>query len=40
MEKDALELILKNTPRDQWENPPEDTYLYTAGAPRAAELEV
>jgi len=32
VEKDALELILKNTPRDQWENPPEDSYLYTVKA--------
>ncbi|CAE7217796.1 unnamed protein product [Symbiodinium sp. KB8] len=32
VEKDALELILKNTPREQWENPPEDSYLYTVKA--------
>ena len=29
MEADTLEKLLKVTPRDQWEDPPEDTYLYT-----------
>ena len=29
IEKDTLEKLLKVTPRDQWEDPPEDTYLYT-----------
>ena len=29
LEADVLEKLLMNTPRDQWEDPPEDTYLYT-----------
>ena len=29
LEKDTLEKLLKVTPREQWEDPPEDTYLYT-----------
>ncbi|CAE6952520.1 psaL [Symbiodinium natans] len=32
VEMDTLELILKNTPRDQWENPPEDSDLYMVKA--------
>mmetsp|Transcript_60012 Transcript_60012/g.112125 ORF Transcript_60012/g.112125 Transcript_60012/m.112125 type:complete len:358 (+) Transcript_60012:73-1146(+) len=32
VEPDALQLILKNTPREQWDNPPEDSYLYKVKA--------
>jgi len=29
MEKETLDKLLSTLPREQWENPPEDSYLYT-----------
>jgi len=29
MEKETLDKLLSTLPREQWDNPPEDSYLYT-----------